>query len=118
MATEKRGRTSLRDARHRAECVDFYREPEATERVAWRGPDDVIAVIELAAERTGRTWNEQLNYVLRVCAGDQVPSLDDDRTTRDWQDLMAQMEFSTEDDERWYPCAALFGDSHTPGAVS
>ena len=106
---------SVPAARHRTDCADFYYEPQQTELMYFRAPDDVVHALEDAAEQAGRMWNNQVLYVLRVCQGAQS-SPADRRTVREWQSLMARAEICFEEgDEDWRPCHVIFENGHAGG---
>src|ERR1043166_2732445 len=56
----------LREAKHRADCSDFYCNPDDA-YIGFRAPLEIVDALEGAAQRAGRTWNEQLSYVIHVC---------------------------------------------------
>lgn len=73
----------VRAPKHRADCIDFYHEPQATELIDFRIPPHIIEIIEKEAEQANRTCNAQLTYVVQVCRGEYLPSADDRRTVQD-----------------------------------
>ena len=74
--------------RHRGDCAEFFVAPDQTESLQFDGPADAIGAIEHAAASTGRTWNDQFNYVMGVCLGYHLPDFDDARSVEDWRTVM------------------------------
>lgn len=63
--------------------------------------------MEEAAERAGRTFNAQLEYVINVCMGDRAPHADDGRTEEEWRSLFGQLEYRWTEEEEWAPGEGL-----------
>ena len=67
-------RRLTREPRVRADCAKFFQEPE-DEPLQCRAPGAVIDALEVAAVKSGRTFNAQLCYALWICLGDKQPTL-------------------------------------------
>ena len=106
-----------RPPKHRADCSDFYREPEQDAHIAFRGPNAVFQAIEKASEQAGRNFNTQLAYVIEACHGMRPLHPDDVRTENDWRSLFAQLEVRFEEGEEWLPGAAILGKPGTPSGA-
>jgi hypothetical protein len=91
----------LRKPQHRADCSDFYCHPD-DEHIGFHAPLEVIAALEDAAQRAGRTWNEQLIYVIDICREAERVSPDDERTPNGWRTLMAEVTICL-DGTTWIP---------------
>ncbi|QPD04936.1 MAG: hypothetical protein Nkreftii_002710 [Candidatus Nitrospira kreftii] len=90
-----------RPLKHRADCADFYREPEDNACVSVRGPRAVLQAIEEASERAGRTFNAHMLYVIEACRG-RLPLLaDEERTEEEWRMLLQQLELRFDEGEEW-----------------
>ena len=92
----------VRKPLHRADCADFFCNPEHDAEIGFRAPDEVVEALEAAAERTGRTWNEQLLYTIDVCRGALSVPPDEERTANDWRILMTETTICL-DGEKWIP---------------
>lgn len=90
------GRSLIRTPQARADCVEFFHEPDRV-LLPFRGPAAVIEALEATAMQSRRTFNEQMNYALGICLGDQQPTADDPRSVTDWRAMMAQCEFLRDD---------------------
>jgi hypothetical protein len=99
---------NVRDPRHRADCADLVCAPDQDAWIGLRCPREVTNALEQAAEEAGRTWNDQLLYVIDMCSGHQPPSFDDTRTAEDWRTLMAQMQMQFDEGGQWFPFSYLF----------
>lgn len=97
----------VRKPQHRADCADFYCNPEDDASIEFNVPQDTRYALEDAAERAGRTWNEQMTYTLQVCQGDHRVSPDDERTATDWRTLMADATMCL-DGDNWIPVRGMF----------
>jgi hypothetical protein len=73
--------------RHRGDCADFFATAQQPARIALDAP--VSSISEHAAALAGRTWNDQLTYVIDLCLGDHPPDFNDERSTEDWRTLMS-----------------------------
>jgi hypothetical protein len=91
----------LQKPQHRADCSDFYCNPDHA-YIGFRAPLEIIDALEAAAQRADRTWNEQLMYIVRVCREAERVSPDDERTPNDWRILMAEVNICL-DGETWIP---------------
>jgi hypothetical protein len=98
----------VRAPRHRADCIDFYCEPQETEVIDFRIPPDIIEILETTAEQTNRTCNAQLLYVILICRGEYLPSADDRRSVQDWRALMADAKMRFHEGEDWRPFHVCF----------
>src|SRR5262245_54568134 len=96
----------LRKPQHRADCSDFYCNPD-DEELVFRASPDIRDALEDAAQQAGRTWNEQFIYAIEVCRGANV-SPGDERTATDWRTLLADMTMCL--DGEWIPFRAIFPD--------
>ena len=104
---------SLKPPRHRADCADFFRGPNDDDRLDFRMPPDVIHEIEQAAVQTGRTWNQQLAYILMACFRKLTPTIDDPHTVKEWRALLARTHIRFEEEEDWTPFGEMFPVSET-----
>jgi len=95
----------LRKPQHRADCSDFYCNPE-DKYVGMRASIEVVDAIEDAAQRSGRTWNKQLMFTIQVCRGVESVAADDERTVNDWRTLMAETRICLNGD--WLPFRIFF----------
>ncbi|MEO8048666.1 MAG: hypothetical protein ABI684_15380 [Nitrospirota bacterium] len=66
--------------RHRGDCAEFFVATDQTKPMIFAGTKDVLAELEHAAALAGRTWNDQVNYVMRICLGRRQPDFDDGRS--------------------------------------
>jgi hypothetical protein len=89
------------DPRHRGDCADFFSTPGQTARMELDAPDSAIGDIEHAAAQTGRTWNDQLTYVLGLCLGYHLPDFEDGRSVEDWRTLLSRCRFRWSESEAW-----------------
>jgi hypothetical protein len=94
--------------RHRGDCFEFFTAPDQTELMAFQCPATVRSELEQAAARTGRTWNDQLCYVVDLCRGHHPPDFDDPRSVEDWRTLLGQCEFRFTTAEDWSPFTCLW----------
>ena len=94
--------------RYRGTCADFFVAPHQTERMHFDGPVAVIGTIEHAAARTGRTWNDQLTYVLELCLGYHPSDFDDGRSVEEWRTLLSPCAFRFSEAEAWNPFTCLW----------
>ena len=90
-----------RDPRYRADCIEFFLDPQDNDSIKFDMPMEVCQAIEKAAERAGKTFNGQLYYVLDVCAYGKPTDPDDQRTIQDWQHLLGQMLLQFNPGEPW-----------------
>lgn len=96
------------DPRHRGDCADFFAAPDQTARMEVDGPCAAIGELEHAAAKGGRTWNAQLDYVIKVCLGDHLPDFDDGRSVGDWRTLLRPCRFRWMEEEAWTPFTCLW----------
>ena len=101
---------------YRADCADFYCQPD-DECIVFHMPADIRNALEAQAERADRTWNVQLIYVLKVCTGEAMPLLHDVRTVNDWRTLMATTEISFDDGGKWRPFPVLYPAEYNSGEL-
>lgn len=94
--------------RHRGDCSEFFRSPHLTESVQLDALRSTVSDIEHAAAKAGRTWSEQLTYILEVCLGKHLLDFDDPRSTEDWRMLMTPCRLRWSGMEEWYPCEHLW----------
>jgi hypothetical protein len=94
-------RSVLRKPQHRADCSDFYCNPDDA-HIGFYAPLEIVDALEADAQRTGRTWNEQMMYVIHVCQGRERVSPDDERTPNDWRTFMAETTLCL-DGTNWIP---------------
>ncbi|HKQ34013.1 MAG TPA: hypothetical protein VJT11_01780 [Nitrospiraceae bacterium] len=92
---------------HRGDCADFYTAPQYTARIHLDGPVTTISAMEHEAARTGRNWNDQFIYVVKVCLGDHLPDFDDERSAEDWRTLLSDCNFRFSEAEDWRSFAAM-----------
>lgn len=98
-----------RDPKYRADCIEWFHDrARETEKIQFSGPRAVFAAIEQAAERAGRSFNDQLLYVLRVCEGRQALDFSDTRSLSKWRVLIGQLEMQLNEGEAWVPCGLIF----------
>jgi len=98
----------LRDPRYRADCSEFFAEPNENAYLEFDGPSEVFRALEDEAEHAGRTFNAQLRYVIDVCFRGRPIHADDNRTIRDWQALAGRLSIRFEPNEPWHSCIVLF----------
>jgi hypothetical protein len=94
--------------RHRGNCADFFAAPHQTARIDLAGPRPAINELEHAAARAGRTWNDQLNYILELFRGYRQPDFDDERSVEDWRTLLRLCRFRANETDDWSPFACLW----------
>lgn len=66
-------------------------------------PVDVLEELEHTAARAGRTWNDQLCYIVGIWLGHHPPDFDDERSVEDWRTLLSSCGYRFTDAEEWIP---------------
>jgi len=94
--------------RHRGDCAEFFVATHQTHHGQFDGPVDVIDELEHAAAMAGRTWNDQLTYIMEVCLGKCLPDFDDGRSVEDWRTLLTPCRYRVREAEGWSPCTCLW----------
>lgn len=93
--------------RHRGDCADFFSSSDQTEFMQLDLPVNVLSAMEHAAARAGRTWNDQLCYIVKLLLGDNLPDFDDGRSVEDWRTLLSRCRFRFSEGEAWRSFAAM-----------
>lgn len=101
----------VRPPKYRADSIEWFHDPKADSKIDFQGSREMYAALEEAAERADRTFNDQVRYVLRVCRGDVATDFDDERSVREWRDLIGEMRMQFNDGDEWIPCRVLFPDA-------
>ena len=70
-------------------------------------PVSVLSAVEHEAARSGRTWNDQLSYVLGLLLGKYPPDFEDMRSAEDWRTLLRPCGFRFRETEDWSPFTCL-----------
>jgi hypothetical protein len=94
--------------RHRWNCAGFFAAPHQTAHIDLAGPRSAINELEHAAARAGRTWNDQLNYILELFRGYRPPDFDDERSVEDWRTFMSPWKFRADETDDWSPFTCLW----------
>ena len=87
--------------RHRENCAELFVAAHQTERMHFDGPRSAIGDIEHAAAQTGRTWSDQLTYILGLCLGSHSPDFDDGGSVEEWRTLLSRCRFRWSEAEAW-----------------
>lgn len=96
------------EPKYRADCTGWFHDTDQTARIIFDAPPDVFDVLEQAAKRAGRTFNDQLWYLIDACRGARMLDLADERSLTEWRDLIGQMKMQFNPGEKWRPCSVLF----------
>ena len=93
--------------RHRGNCADFFSSSDQTEFMQLDLPVTVLSALEQAAARAGRTWNDQLCYIVKLLLGDHLPDFEDARSVEDWRTLLSRCQFRFSEAQAWSSFAAM-----------
>ena len=93
---------------HRGDCADFFSTTQQTECIDLDAPVSTIGEIERAAAQAGRTWNDQLTYLVELCLGDHLSDFDDRHSVDDWRTLLSRCKFRLGETECWIPFTCLW----------
>lgn len=75
----------------------YDKDGQRLERIVMEMPDETETAIDAAALHAGRTRDEQLVYIMKICMDHHCPDGNDPRTREDWLRLFETIEFVDDD---------------------